>query len=186
MNSGLGRQLLQRFALGLLLMGATGMIVSMFLGVADVIGTRFFDRPVPGALEITESTMVLIVFGALAYAQMQRAHIRVELLYGHVGPRAKSFMDATTHTIVLAFFALLAWQGVGEARYSWEIGEATMGTIRLPLYYARWLLVFGSVLLVVQLACDVISDLGRAWRGDPPPAPPHVGRISESESPQGH
>jgi TRAP-type mannitol/chloroaromatic compound transport system permease small subunit len=178
--------LLQRLALGLLLMGAMGMIVSMLLGVADVVGTQFFDRPVPGALEITESTMVLIVFGALAYAQMRRAHIRVELLYGNVGPRAKSLMDAATHAIVLAFFVLLAWQGVGEARYSWEIGEATMGTIRLPLYYARWLLVFGSVLLIVQLARDVISDLGRAWRGEPPPAPPHVSQISKNESPQSH
>jgi TRAP-type C4-dicarboxylate transport system permease small subunit len=186
MNSGRGGRFLQRLALGLLLMGAIGMIVSMFLGVADVIGTQFFDRPVPGALEITESTMVLIVFGALAYAQMQRAHIRVELLYGHVGPRAKSFMDAVTHTIVLTFFALLAWQGVGEARYSWEIREATMGTIRLPLYFARWLLVLGSVLLVVQLARDVISDLGRTWRGEPPPALPHFSQLTESESPQDH
>ena len=178
--------MLQRLALGLLLMGATGTIVSMFLGVADVIGTEFFDRPVPGALEITESTMVLIVFGALAYAQMQRAHIRVELLYGHVGPRARSFMDAVTHAVALAYFALLAWQGVGEARYSWEIREATMGTIRFPLYYARWLLVLGSVLLVVQLARDVISDLRRMWRGEPPPPPPRVSQPSESESPDSH
>ena len=29
------------------------MIVSMLLGVADVVGTKFFDWPVPGTLEIT-------------------------------------------------------------------------------------------------------------------------------------
>ncbi|MGH8764387.1 MAG: TRAP transporter small permease subunit [Burkholderiales bacterium] len=156
----------------LLLMGAIGTIVSMFLGVADVVGTQVFGRPVPGALEITESTMVLIVFGALAYAQIQRAHIRVELLYGLAGPRGKSFMDAVTHVVVLVYFALLCWQGIGEARYSWDIREATMGTIRLPLYIARWLLVAGTGLLVLQLARDVVADLGRMWRGEPPPAPP--------------
>ncbi|MGH8695184.1 MAG: hypothetical protein ACREVS_01780, partial [Burkholderiales bacterium] len=58
---------LSRLALGLLLLGTVGMLVSMVLGVADVVGTKFLDWPVPGTLEATESTMVLIVFGALAY-----------------------------------------------------------------------------------------------------------------------
>ncbi len=59
----------RKLALVLLLMGALGMIISMFLGFADVVGTKFFNWPVPGTLEITESTMVLIVFGALAFTQ---------------------------------------------------------------------------------------------------------------------
>jgi TRAP-type C4-dicarboxylate transport system permease small subunit len=162
---------LSRLALGLLLLGTVGMLISMLLGVADVVGTKFFDWPVPGTLEVTESTMVLIVFGALAYAQERRGHIRVELLYGHAGPRGKSFMEAVTHIVAFAFFALLAWQGVGELRYSWEIREATMGTVRFPLYPARFLLVLGLALLLLRLAIDIVEDLGRLWRGEPPPAP---------------
>ena len=162
---------LSRLALGLLLLGTVGMIASMVLGVADVVGTKFLDWPVPGTLEFTESTMVLIVFGALAYAQQQRAHIRVELLYGHAGPRGKSFMEVVTHVVAFAYFALLAWQGIGELRYSWEIREATMGTVRFPLYPARFLLVLGAVLLLLRLALDIVGDLGRLWRGEAPPAP---------------
>ena len=162
---------LSRLALGLLLLGTVGMIVSMLLGVADVVGTKFLDWPVPGTLEVTESTMVLIVFGALAYTQERRGHIRVELLYTHAGPRGKSFMEAVTHVVAFAFFALLAWQAIGELRYSWEIREATMGTVRFPLYPARFLLVLGVALLLVRLAIDVVGDLGRLWRGEPPPAP---------------
>jgi len=164
--------ILQKLALVLVLLGAVGMMSSMLLGTADVVGTQFLGAPVPGALEITESTMVLIVFGALAYAQMQRAHIRVEILYGHVGPRAKAFIDAVTHAVALVFFALLAWQGIGEALYSWEIRESTLGYIRFPLYPARWLLLLGTALLLLRLALDVISDLARMWRGEPPAAPP--------------
>ena len=162
---------LQGLALGLLLMGGVGMMASMFLGTADVVGTQFLGKPVPGALEVTESTMVLIVFGALAYAQIRRAHIRVELVYGWVGPRTQALMDAAAHGTALVFFGLLAWQGFGEALYSWSINEATLGYIRLPLYPARWLLVLGTTLLLLQLVLDVVSDLGRMWRGEPPPAP---------------
>ncbi|MEO8145270.1 MAG: TRAP transporter small permease [Betaproteobacteria bacterium] len=171
-------RVLPRLALGMLLLGAVGMIISMFLGVADVVGTKFFGRPVHGTLEITESTMVLIVFGALAYTQERRGHIRVELLYNFAGPRGKSFMEAATHLLALVYFALLCWQGFSELRYSWEIREATMGTIRFPLYPARFLLVAGTLLLIVQLVLDVIADLGRMWRGEPPPpplVPPSIG-----------
>src|ERR671914_2353307 len=117
---------LARLALALLLLGTVGMIASMLIGVADVVGTKFLDYPVPGTLEFTESTMVLIVFGALAYAQERRAHIRVELLYGFAGPRGKSFMEAVTHIVAFVFFALVAWMGYVELVYSLEIMESTM------------------------------------------------------------
>ena len=158
----------QRLAVGMVLLGSVGMMVSMFICVADVTGTNFFGWPVDGTLEITESTMVLIVFGALAYTQEQRGHIRVELLHGYMSPRVKSFMDVVTHLLAFVFFALLGWNSINELIYSWELREATMGTIRFPLYPARSLLTAGTILLVAQLALDVVSDLGRMWRGEGP------------------
>jgi len=160
---------LTRLALWLLLLGAVGMIAAMLVGVADVAGTEFLGRPVLGTLEFTESTMVLVVFGALAYAQDRRAHIRVELLYGHVGPRGQSFMEAVTHIVAFIFFALVAWQGYVELLYSWEIKESTMGSVRFPLYPARSLLLLGVALLILQLVVDIVQDIGRLRRGEAPP-----------------
>jgi TRAP-type mannitol/chloroaromatic compound transport system permease small subunit len=162
---------LGRLALWLLLLGALGMIAAMLVGVADVVGTEFLGRPVLGTLEFTESTMVLVVFGALAYAQERRAHIRVELLYSHVGPRGKSLMEAVTHIVAFIFFALVAWQGYVELLYSLEIKESTMGSVRFPLYPARVLLLLGVSLLILRLAVDIVQDIGRLRRGEPPPDP---------------
>ena len=155
----------RRLAIGMVLLGSIGMMASMIICVADVIGTNLFDWPVPGALEITESTMVLIVFGALAFTQEKRGHIRVEILHGYVSPRLQALMDLVTHLVALAFFVLLAWYSFGELSYSWEIGESTMGTVRFPLYPARLLLSAGTVLLIAQLALDVVADARRTWRG---------------------
>ena len=175
-------QIVRRLAVGLVLLGSLGMMLSMVICFADVVGTNFFDWPVPGTLELTESTMVLIVFGALAYTQEKRGHIRVELLHGYMSPRMKSLADLFTHFLALVFFVLLAWYSVGELSYSWEIQEATMGTIRFPLYPARTLLTAGAVLLVLQLVLDVIGDFGRARRGEPPPqhgpAPQDTAKVS--------
>ncbi len=166
------RDKVQRLAVGMVLLGSIGLMLSMLICVADVIGTNFFDWPVPGTLEITESTMVLIVFGALAYTQEKRGHIRVEILHGFMSPRIKSLMDAITHFLALVFFVLLGWYSIGELTYSWELKEATMGTIRFPLYPARTLLTIGVALLIVQLALDVIMDVGRVVRGEGPPGAP--------------
>ena len=160
---------LGRLALWLLLLGTVGMIAAMLVGVADVVGTEFLGRPVLGTLEFTESSMVLVVFGALAYAQERRAHIRVELLYSLVGPRGKSFMEAVTHLVAFIFFALMAWQGYVELLYSWEIKESTMGSVRFPLYPARVILLLGVALLLLRLAIDIAQDIGRLRRGEPPP-----------------
>jgi len=175
-------EIIRRLAVFMVLLGSLGMLASMLICVADVIGTNFFDWPVPGTLEFTESTMVLIVFGALAFTQEKRSHIRVEILYALFRPAVQSFFDFLTHLIALVFFVLLAWYSFGELSYSWEINESTMGTIRFPLYPARLLLSAGTVLLILQLALDVIADLRRTVRGEGPPqhgpAPQDTAKVS--------
>lgn len=172
-------RLVRRLAIGMVLLGSVGLMLSMLICVADVIGTNFFGYPVDGTLEITESTMVLIVFGALAFTQEKRGHIRVELLHGFMSPRVKSLMDLITHFLALTFFALMAWHSIGELTYSWEMKEATMGTIRFPLYPARTLLTVGLALLILQLTLDVIDDTMRTWRGE---GPPHAGVAPEDKA----
>jgi TRAP-type mannitol/chloroaromatic compound transport system permease small subunit len=99
-----------------------------------------------------------------------------------MSPRVKSLADLFTHLLALVFFVLLAWYSWSELSYSWEIGEATMGTIRFPLYPARMLLTAGTVLLVLQLVLDVIGDFRRTWRGEGPPqhgpAPQDTAKVS--------
>ena len=173
--------LLERIALGILLVGGIGMLMSMFLGVADIVGTQMLHVPVPGPYEITESTMVLIVFGALTYAQIRRAHIRVELIYTRMGPRTQAVMDVIADIAAMVFFGLLLWQAYMEAIYSYEINERTVGLIRFPLYPARIVLAGGTALLLLRLMLDLIVDIRRAVTGEPlegaGPAIPDIGPI---------
>lgn len=158
-------ELLRRVSLVVLLIGGLGTVASMLLGTAEVIGNQVFLVPVPGARELTESTMVLIVFGALAYAQIRRSHIRVEIFYLRMGPRVRAAMDLFADLVALLFFGLLLWQAVNEAQYSMRIGEATDGLIRFPLYPARIILAVGTGLLVLQLLINSITDFKRILDG---------------------
>lgn len=150
--------LMERLAAWTVALGGIGLIISMFLGVGDVLGT-LANHPVAGAQEVTESTMVLIVFGGLTYAQLRRRHIRVELFYLRAGPRLRSAMDIVASISAMVYFGLLVWQGWNEALYSWQINEATFGLVRFPLYPARFLLVAGTALMLVQLLLDLWRDV---------------------------
>jgi TRAP-type C4-dicarboxylate transport system permease small subunit len=119
-----------------------------------------------GAKEITESTMVLIVFGALAYAQIRRAHIRVELVYSHMTPRVQAAMDVVADLAGLIFFGVLIWQCAGEAILSYQIGEEADGLLQFPLYPARWILVTGTMMLILRLMLDLIVDFQRIGSGE--------------------
>ena len=158
--------IVERFALAVLLVGGFGMLMSMFLGVADIVGTQILLIPVPGPRELTESTMVLIVFGALAYAQIRRAHIRVELVYFQMPPRIRAAMDVVTDLAAMAFFGLILSEAISEAQYSFQIGEATAGLIRFPLWPARFVLAAGCALVILQLALHLIQDLIRIKTGE--------------------
>ncbi len=159
-------RIVERLALIVLLFGGIGMLFSMFLGVADIVGTQVLLIPVPGPRELTESTMVLIVFGALAYAQIRRAHIRVELLYLNMPPRVRAVMDVITDLAAIAFFGLILSEAISEAQYSYQIKEATTGLIRFPLWPARFTLVAGCSLMILQLCLHLIEDLIRIRTGD--------------------
>lgn len=159
------RRLLEAVALAVLLIGGFGMVVSTLLGAADVLGTQMFGQPVHGALEITESTMVVIVFGALTYSQIRRKHIRVELFYTRAGPRTQAAMDIFAGLMAITFFSLLLWQAINEAQFSLQIDESTFGLIRVPLWPARIVLAAGTALLVLQLLVDLAIDVERLATG---------------------
>ncbi|MCK0100698.1 TRAP transporter small permease [Pseudohalocynthiibacter sp. F2068] len=159
-------RIVERLALVVLMIGGVGMLMSMFLGVADIVGTQILLIPVPGPRELTESTMVLIVFGALAYAQIRRAHIRVELVYFQMPPRVRAVMDVITDLAAMAFFGLILSQAISEAQYSLQIGEATVGLIRFPLWPARFTLAAGCALMILQLTLHLIQDLIRIKTGE--------------------
>lgn len=161
-------KVIERLALVVLLFGGAGMMAATFLGTADVVGTQIFSYPVPGARELTESTMVLIVFGALTYAQIKRAHIRVEIFYLRAGARGKAVMDIAADIAAILFFSLLVWQAYLEALFSLQINEATVGLIRFPLYPARFILVAGVSLLILRLVLDLILDIDRFRKGIEP------------------
>ena len=76
----------------------------------DVLFRYFFDKAIPGVIEIEELMMVFIVFLALAYTQMQKMHITIDLFYDILPKRIQSLLDYFTSIISLFLFGVMSWR----------------------------------------------------------------------------
>lgn len=142
----------------LLVVSAIGVFLSMIVGTADVVGTQFFLAPLHGATEGITELMVIIVFLAVPHVQRSRANIRVELLYSRFGPRTQAALDAVAAVAGLAFFGLVFWQGLEAAAFSWRIKESTMSFVRIPIYPAKFAILVGAGLMMLQLVVDLVES----------------------------
>ncbi|UCH07815.1 MAG: hypothetical protein JSV55_02155, partial [Deltaproteobacteria bacterium] len=70
----------------LAILGAVSLAVLMVVNFIDIIGTKFFLRSVPGALDISEELMVLLTLFPIAFVALERGHIRITLLEGRMTP----------------------------------------------------------------------------------------------------
>lgn len=134
------------------------IVALMLMVVSDVIGRYVFNNPLTGTLEVTELFVVGIVYAALAYTQFLKAHISVDLLVIHYGPGKRLTAETITLLILLAFFALLVWQGSRMAWDSWQIREISVGP-PIPIYPGKVIVPIGSFLICIRLIIQIAENL---------------------------
>ena len=89
----------------------------MFLTALDV-GLRYiFNSPIPGALELVEYMMAIIVPFALTVTAFQKAHIGVDLIMERFPIRVQLVTACCTNFIAFLLYATVTWRcflNIGE------------------------------------------------------------------------
>lgn len=92
----------------------------------------------------------------LAYTQVRDEHVRVDLLRGHLGTRARAWIELLGSLFLLAPFAMLVtYYALDFFWLSWSTGERSAMPSGLPARYGiKGVLVLAMALLSLQaLAC---------------------------------
>lgn len=139
-----------------------GVLLMMTIGGIDVILTKFFSWPIPGAYEITETLMVATVFLALAMSQREKRQIRVELFTERLAQGKRLALDAFSELCSLALYGFIAWYGVQAAWTSVQVGEFSSGLVKLPIWPAKLALAAGAALMCMQCAKGSIDSIRAA------------------------
>ena len=88
----------------LAIIAAVGIAVLMIVNFTDIIGTKFFLRSVPGALDISEELMVLLTLLPIAFVALERGHIRITLLEGRMPPVVRFVLQIINMSLQVYLF----------------------------------------------------------------------------------
>jgi TRAP-type C4-dicarboxylate transport system permease small subunit len=138
-------------ARALLVVAALLAFLLSFLVVADVIGRTVFNSPVKGTPEIVSISIVIILWLQTAYAIRSGGMLHVEAFVSMLPPRAREFLSVIGALLGAAFFGLVLWGSFEPAAHAWNSNEFEgEGALRVPVWPARFLLILGAALAVLN------------------------------------
>lgn len=103
----------------------------------DVVARAWMGRAVPGLFEMSELSMVMVVFMGLGLTLIDDAHIRVTMLTDRLPRRWSRLATGLAWLFAALTFAMLAWPSSMEAAYSFAIREFRWGAFQMPIWWAK-------------------------------------------------
>ncbi|OGP54384.1 MAG: hypothetical protein A2Y65_09325 [Deltaproteobacteria bacterium RBG_13_52_11] len=136
----------------LAILAAVCIGVMMVVNFTDIMGTKFFLRSVPGALDISEELMVLVTLLPLAFIALERGHIRITLLTEHMTSAARFVLQIIQYVIATLISAFITWRVFVGFQGTVEVMDLKEG-LNLPIWPANLAIViaFGFLTLVWAL-----------------------------------
>lgn len=135
----------------------------MFFTVADVLGRYLLNYPIAGTFELTEMSMVLIVFLALGLAEQRREHIALDLAYNAFSPGVRGLVDPLVAVVSLGVVAAMTWQLFAYARRMSE-GAYTTAVLQVPVYPFVYVALVGCGLYALAIVMEAVAS-DRAKKG---------------------
>ena len=126
---------------------ATLLFAMMAVTLIDVAGRDLLARPLPGAFELTEVLVALVVFAGLPLVSSKGQHVAASLIDRRLPPRALRLRARLVAALGAAILAVIAWRlWVLAARLA-EYGD-TFEFIGLP----QFLLAYAMAVLAAVAA----------------------------------
>jgi TRAP-type C4-dicarboxylate transport system permease small subunit len=149
------------FTKWMVLVGSMVLFLMMIITVVDVGGRYIFFRPLKGAYELVGALLVFVVSWGLAYCEMEKAHIAIDLVTRLLSPRKRAIAYCFSQVISLGIFSIITWQFLVQGIRDYGVqGESTaMLGIPLPPLMIAAGLAFGvfCLALLVNLAKAVMG-----------------------------
>jgi len=129
----------------------------------DVIGSKFFLRPLPGSTELTGVIQVIALAGGLAFSKIDGRHIRVEFLVDGLPRRGKAILDLFSSVLGLGLFACAGWMMYQYGNDLMNSGTKTF-LLGIPIYPFTFWIAICCIPMCLAVIIDLITSFDRISR----------------------
>lgn len=145
-------------------LGAALLIIIMFMVTVDSTGRFIFNKPILGALEMTEFLLAGAVLLGLAHTQHIGANVMVELLYDRFSPRLQNIQRIFSHLVGAVFFAFVTWHS-GVYALDGMQDHLTSDLLQIPAWPFLFFAPIGCALLTLELIIETFEDIREYQQG---------------------
>ena len=138
-------------ALGFL--AASVLMLLMIITFFDVLGRYLFSAPLPGAFELTEIMMAMLIFAGLPLVSRANQHVTVNLIVGILSPIILHLQRLITQAIMAVILAVMAWRMWIKAEEMLEQGDET-AYLLLPIapvaFFMTLMMAVSTLIVAIQ------------------------------------
>jgi TRAP-type mannitol/chloroaromatic compound transport system permease small subunit len=134
-------------------------VLAVFAYYFEVVGRYVFNSPTNWVHESAFLMFGMQYMVAGAYAYRGESHVRVDLLYTQLSPRAKAVCDVIGSIFVFFFLAVMAWTGWTFASQAVDMREVSFTEWGIQYWPVKLMIPIGAVLLILQAFARLIRDI---------------------------
>ncbi|MCD6673613.1 MAG: TRAP transporter small permease [Burkholderiaceae bacterium] len=137
------------------------LFLLMLVTFVDVMGRYLFSLPLPGAFELTQILMAVLIFSGLPLVCADDVHIRVDIALGSLSDRSRRRLGLFNHLVSTLALAALAWRLWVKAGATLAAGDQSM-YLGLPMYPVCYLMFLLTALAAGFSGAHLVESLRRA------------------------
>ncbi len=143
------------------LLSAVALFAIMALTFFDVGGRKLLANSIPGALELTELLMVVVIFAALPLVSLRGEHVVFDSLDAYLPAGVRRVQAAAVQLLCAALMLALAWLMWQTGNQFLESRETTaqLQLLKAPFIYGMALLCGVTGVLHLGLILRPAADL---------------------------
>ncbi len=149
-------------------LGGAGMfcvLAIMVIMTTDVILRYIFNNPILWAFDTCEYLMVAFTYFALAYAEVRKDHVNIDILFSRFRKKTQTILNMINRLIMLAISIIIAHRAWLRTIDALRDGRTAPGPVKIPQAPAEAAIFIGCLALCLLFVVKIydysrqLSDL---------------------------
>lgn len=139
-----------------------GLCTFAIMWVIDInaFTRKLFNAPVPAALEITQSLLVVAIMIPFAFTLLKREHVNTVFLVSHFSSSTRRILYIFWMIVGFLLFAAVTYGTFQYGMRSYRMNEQIWGaTIQFPLWPSKMAVSVATLLICIQFLIEALCAI---------------------------